>query len=599
MDRSRLLSHTKTTISCNYLSRGARSCKRSSADLQSLHHGSRRAVTTSSTNRCQLTPRRAIPKMDVITSSSHTRNPWTVASRSYYSGGTPPTTLEQHQQEVDQIVASVKGFYSRQEKFRVYHGSTNSTRKSALGRDPRKVVDTSRLNHVVRVDTETETVLVEPNVPMDRLVEETLKYGLVPPVVMEFPGITAGGGYAGTSGESSSFKHGFFNRTINKVEMVLANGEVVTASDSQHADLFHGAAGALGTLGVTTMVELQLRKATKFIETTYHPVGSMQKAIQKLQEFATSSEYDYIDGIMYSQTCGAIITGQMTNNPRLGLNLQRFSDPHDPWFYLYVKDKITKHIGPTSDAVPLPDYLFRYDRGGFWVGAATFDYLPALPFNDTTRAFLDDFLHTRMLYNALHASGQSEHMIVQDLALPYATATEFVERMDDMLGIWPLWLCPLKQSPGPTMHPHLNEHEADGSLKQMLNIGLWGQLPPKYQGRFVQANRDIESVLQELRGMKWLYAQTYFSEEDFWKDFDKEWYDSLRAKYHAETLPTVYEKVKVDVEGEKRAKQQATMAEKLIDTYPLSGMWGLRKAIESGDYLEARDPAWKHWVPRA
>lgn len=56
-----------------------------------------------------------------------------------------------------------------------------------MGRDPRTVVDTSRLNHVVSVDVEKMTALVEPNVPMDRLVEETLKYGLVPPVVMEFP----------------------------------------------------------------------------------------------------------------------------------------------------------------------------------------------------------------------------------------------------------------------------------------------------------------------------------------------------------------------------------------------------------------------------
>jgi delta24-sterol reductase len=38
---------------------------------------------------------------------------------------------------------------------------------------------------------------------MDRLVQTTLKYGLIPPVVMELPGITVGGGYAGTPGESS------------------------------------------------------------------------------------------------------------------------------------------------------------------------------------------------------------------------------------------------------------------------------------------------------------------------------------------------------------------------------------------------------------
>ena len=169
----------------------------------------------------------------------------------------------------------------------------------------------------MHVDTAAQTALVEPNVPMDRLVEETLKYDLVPPVVMEFPGITVGGGYSGTSGESSSFKHGFFDRTVNKVEIVLANGEIVTASESENADLFRGAAGAVGTLGVTTLVEIQLRKAARFVETTYHPVSSMQEAITKLQDFTSQSEFDYVDGIMYSQSHGAIITGRMTDTPQL------------------------------------------------------------------------------------------------------------------------------------------------------------------------------------------------------------------------------------------------------------------------------------------
>lgn len=108
--------------------------------------------------------------------------------RFIHVGGTTPTTLAEHKEEVAQISKSVRSFYDRKEKFRIFHGSTNSTRKSAMSKDPKKVVDTSRLNHVVSVDTEKMTALVEPNVPMDRLVEETLKYGLVPPVVMEFVG---------------------------------------------------------------------------------------------------------------------------------------------------------------------------------------------------------------------------------------------------------------------------------------------------------------------------------------------------------------------------------------------------------------------------
>ena len=59
------------------------------------------------------------------------------------------------------------------------------------------------------------TALVEPNVPMDTLVRETLRYGLLPPVVPEFPGITAGGGFAGTAAESGSFKYGFLESQLS------------------------------------------------------------------------------------------------------------------------------------------------------------------------------------------------------------------------------------------------------------------------------------------------------------------------------------------------------------------------------------------------
>jgi hypothetical protein len=176
-------------------------------------------------------------------------------SRSNYSTSTPSSpAMDRHRQEVSRISATVKSFHDRGEKFRIFHGSTNSTRKSALGRDPKKVVDTSRLNHVLHVDKDKRTALVEPNVPMDRLVEATLEHGLIPPVVMEFPGITAGGGYSGTSGESSSFKHGFFDRTLLSVEMVLADGEVITCSETENADLFGGAAGAVGTFGLESLV---------------------------------------------------------------------------------------------------------------------------------------------------------------------------------------------------------------------------------------------------------------------------------------------------------------------------------------------------------
>ena len=61
--------------------------------------------------------------------------------------------------------------------------------------------------------------------------------------------------------------------------MVLGSGEVVIATpDNEYADLFHGSAGACGTLGIATCIELSLVDAQPFVETTYHAVESMAEA---------------------------------------------------------------------------------------------------------------------------------------------------------------------------------------------------------------------------------------------------------------------------------------------------------------------------------
>ncbi|TKA24977.1 hypothetical protein B0A50_06075 [Salinomyces thailandicus] len=510
--------------------------------------------------------------------------------------------MGRHRAEVSRISETVKAFHERGEKFRIFHGSTNSTRKGALSRDSRKVVDTSNLNNVLQVNTEKQTALVEPNVPMDRLVEATLAYDLIPPVVMEFPGITVGGGYSGTSGESSSFRHGFFNDTLNNVEMVLADGSLTTPSDTSSPDLFHGAAGAVGTFGVTTCVEIQLRPAKKYVETTYHPVSSTAEAVQKINVLADpNGQSDYVDGILFSQTSGAIITGRLVDSPSPNMKVQRFSAASDPWFHIHAQDIVNRHpepADPHTELIPLPEYLFRYDRGGFWVGNAAFSYFsPFVPSTKFTRWWLDDFLHTRMMYKALHASGHTERMFVQDLALPYDGAEDFINYSDERLGIWPLWLCPLKPSPEPTMHPHDTRKRAEGiseGKEQLLNIGLWG-LGPAVREDFIRANRDIEAKLKQLHGMRWLYAQTYHSEAEFWEDFDEPWYRDLREKYKATGLPDVYEKVRI---GKGDASLTPTWREWAASFWPLPGLYGLRKAIESRDYLKARESTWKDWVPR-
>ncbi|KFH44149.1 Delta(24)-sterol reductase-like protein [Hapsidospora chrysogenum ATCC 11550] len=510
--------------------------------------------------------------------------------------------MERHKQAVSAIAAAVRGYFERSESYRIFHGSTNSTRpRPKPGQPAARFVDISALGNVLSVDRASRTALVEPNVPMDRLVEHTLKHGLIPPVVMEFPGITAGGGFAGTAGESSSFKHGFFDDTVQSVEMVLGNGEVVRASREERADLFRGAAGAVGTLGVTTLLELNLIEAKRFVHTTYHRVNSVAEAVARLKIETADPANDYVDGILYSPTHGVVITGRLTDDKPATSKPQTFSGAWDPWYYMHVQERTssatttstsTSSSPPPSDYIPLAEYLFRYDRGGFWVGASAFKYFKFVPFTRFFRWFLDDFLHTRMLYRALHGSGESARFVCQDLAMPYSSAEPFVEYTTANFGIWPLWLCPLKQAPPPTFHPHTGEVDATtGKPSEILNIGVWGWGPVDTD-EFVAKNRALEEKLSELGGTKWLYAHTYYTSAEFWQMYDEKWYADLRAKYSATTLPSVYDKVKVDAGARKR--QLATWRGWIKSLRPLGGVYGIYKSILTGDYWLHRNAQWKY-----
>jgi delta24-sterol reductase len=482
--------------------------------------------------------------------------------------------MDNHDKAVASIASTIRKFYARKEAFRIYHGSTNSTRQSQYQRN--RMIDTSTLSNVLKVDTKTKTALVEPNVPMDALVEATLQHGLIPPVVMEFPGITVGGGFAGTAGESSSFRYGFFDRTINCIEMVLGDGEIVKASKTENSDLFYGAASSFGTLGVTTLLEVQLIEAKNYVALTYHPVSSISEALREIERATSDASVDYLDGIMFAQDRGVICVGRLTNDLKAGIKTQGFSKATDPWFYIHVERLLRKRITLITEAIPIVDYLFRYDRGGFWVARYAYKYF-ITPFNRITRWILDYYIHTRVMYHALHQSGLSSQYIIQDVAIPYAQAGTFMTYLETTFGHYPIWLCPLKQS-GKTASTHSLQVEKTNHKmpEMMLNFGVWGPGPTK-RDEFVAWNRAFEQKVHELGGQKWLYAHTYYSEEEFDKIYNRKEYDVLREKCRASYLPTVYDKVKVDIE-----KKKDTL---FRTVWPIAGFYGVYKAMRGGDYL--------------
>ena len=488
--------------------------------------------------------------------------------------------MEKHEEAVIEIASTVRQLYEKKEPFRIYHGSTNTCRPP----HGQRTIDISSLSNVISVDVKAKSIVVEPNVPMDRLVEATIEHGFVPEVVMEFPGITVGGGYAGSAGESSSFRYGYFSETVEWVEIVLATGEVVKASKEERADLFHGAAGALGTLGIVTLLQIRLIPAKRFVRTTTIRTSSTKEAVQLIRETTQQDDIDYVDGILFSKDHGAVITGVFTDDKPAATKAQTFSDPRDPWYYLHVQSTVSAE--PVIEYVPTAEYLFRYDRGGFWVGRETFQYFKFLPFTKFTRRLLDDLMHTRMLYRGV---GRTQGVIVQDPSLPYSTVESFIEHCAQDLKIWPLWLCPLRETQAPSFPPSTTLRGPSTEPKPMFNIGLWGYTSSDSK-TFLAQNRRLENELTKLGGRKNLYSQTFYTEDEFWALYGREWYEELRQRYHATTLPSVYDKVKGGLEWNQR---KMGFRARLVSLWPLRGILGMVWARRSGDYLLDRQATWK------
>ena len=111
-------------------------------------------------------------------------------------------------------------------------------------------VDVSRLAGVIAVDLENKLLHVEPGAPQDELAAAALARGLVPAVVPEFPGITAGGAFSGGGIESTSAAEGSVADTVESLDVITGDGRFLTGvSRTNHPDLFAAAAAGFGTVG--------------------------------------------------------------------------------------------------------------------------------------------------------------------------------------------------------------------------------------------------------------------------------------------------------------------------------------------------------------
>ncbi|PNS19894.1 hypothetical protein CAC42_7861 [Sphaceloma murrayae] len=515
----------------------------------------------------------------------------------------PPDTytMDAHAAAVSSLAAQVAAFHAQKVPFRCYHGSTTSTRKVRY--QPSTSLDLSPLSHILSIDQAGRTALVEPSVSMSALVTAALPYNLVPAVVPEFTTITVGGCFAGSGGESSSFRHGVFDDTVESIEMILGDGSVTRASKVENPDLLRGAAGSYGSLGVLTLLEVRLVPSRAFVEVCYLPVRGPWEAVREVER-VTDEAWDFCDAVLYGEGRGVVMAGRWADQS--GGQVTTFTRKGDEWFYMHAEkvlegsmkedDGATGRQDSTSTAgdlekgvarahtelIPTYDYLFRWDRSCFWMGAHALDYF-YVHNTKFARWLGDSLLRPGKMMHAMQTSSMANQYVIQDISVPYAYVSSFVDHIQKEVGIYPLWLCPLllkNQWPLKPRDPTIPE--------RIMNIGMWGQGSKKLE-KFVQQNRDLEKKTRELHGLKCLYAQSYYTEDEFWKVYDKEAYDALRVRYRAETLPSVYDKVCKNSATEELEKRRTSKSERVKgyakDFWICRGLYGAASSMMGREYL--------------
>ena len=115
------------------------------------------------------------------------------------------------------------------------------------------VIDLSPMKGI-RVDPERRIAHAQAGLRLGEFDRETQAFGLATTLGVNtdtgIAGLTLGGGYGWLAG-----KHGLACDNVASVDVVTADGRFLTASASEHEDLFWGVRGAGANLGIVTAFE--------------------------------------------------------------------------------------------------------------------------------------------------------------------------------------------------------------------------------------------------------------------------------------------------------------------------------------------------------
>ncbi|XP_010279585.1 PREDICTED: cytokinin dehydrogenase 9-like [Nelumbo nucifera] len=180
------------------------------------------------------------------------------------------------------------------------------------------------------------------------ILHESLKYGLAPKSWTDYLHLTVGGTLSNAGISGQAFRHGPQISNVYQLEVVTGKGEVVSCSEKQNADLFHGVLGGLGQFGIIARARIALEPAPKMVK-WIRVLYSDFSMFTRDQEYLISAEntFDYIEGFVIINRTGLLNNWRSFFNPQDPLKASQFKSDGRTLFCL----EMTKNFNPDETDV--------------------------------------------------------------------------------------------------------------------------------------------------------------------------------------------------------------------------------------------------------
>jgi len=379
-------------------------------------------------------------------------------------------------------------------------------------------------NNVITVNAQEGWAEVEGMTTYVDLVDATLPHGMMPAVVPELKSITVGGAVSGIGLESSSFRYGFVHETVLEMDILLADGRIITCTpDNEYKDLFFGIPNSYGTFGYILKLKLKIIPTKPYVRLQHLKFATSAELFSAMGKYAENPDVDFIDGAIHGKEYHIMTVGTFSE-----------SAPYTS-DYTYKKIYYRSQQARAEDYLTTKAYIWRLDTDWFWCSNVIHAQNPIVRRLLGSKR-LNSIFYTKVMRwdqrwrfseRLFGFFGVREEWVIQDSEIPIENSAAYLDFFHREISTKPIAVAPVR-CPTPKNRFPLFPLKP---LAFYINIGFYGSVPMDKNREPGHFNRMVEKKTAELGGIKMLYSEAFYTPEEFWRIYDKTAYDALKRKY--------------------------------------------------------------------